>query len=170
MTAFLLGFGLILIILNTIAIKKEKSSFKYTLDNTEKDMKDFQVEIGALRKEIGESILDLQKEIEEIKSSLETYKKSKINNLDGEKIAEYIIGSSNIEKHEENIGIIEENVKIEEESSKLDEENKAIQNGNSVKIEQIGNMLNSGMSIEEISEQLNVSKGEVLLIKELYLK
>ena len=83
MTALLLTIGLILIALNIVAIKKEKGSFKYTLDNTENDMQDFQVEIGKLRREIGETVLDLQKEIEDIKNSLQIIQNS--DSHEGEK-------------------------------------------------------------------------------------
>ena len=168
MTALLLTIGLILIALNIVAIKKEKGSFKYTLDNTENDMQDFQVEIGKLRREIGETVLDLQKEIEDIKNSLQIIQNSD-SHEEGKKekeVVEDTIENHSDENYKENIQYNEEENK--EENKK--EENKAVAKGNSVKIEQIGNMIDSGMTIEEISEKLNIGKGEVLLIKELYLK
>lgn len=170
MTAFLLGFGIILIVLNIVAIKKEKSSFKYTLENTEKDMNDFQIEIGKLRKEIGESILDLQKEIEDIKSSLECINSSENYKIDEEEIVHNIIENSNDKDDNKDIEIIQSNIKVKEQREKPEKENRAILRDNSVKVEQIGNMISSGMSVEEVSEKLNIGKGEVLLIKELYLK
>ncbi|WP_034868846.1 hypothetical protein [Clostridium lundense] len=170
MTAFLLGFGIILIMLNIIAIKKEKGSFKYTLENTEKDMNDFQIEIGKLRKEIGESILDLQKEIEDIKSSLECVKVSESHKIDEQQTVDHIIDDNIIESSSESIETMEANIKIKEDREKSEKESGDILKGNSIKVEQIGNMISLGMSVEEISEKLNVGKGEVLLIKELYLK
>ena len=49
-----------------------------------------------------------------------------------------------------------------------DENNKG--NYNSVKINEIKIMLDNGLSVDEISEKIGIGKGEVLLIKELYIK
>lgn len=51
-------------------------------------------------------------------------------------------------------------------NEKMDENNK----GNSSKISEIKDLLDKGMSIEEIAEKIGIGKGEVLLIKELYIK
>ncbi len=42
--------------------------------------------------------------------------------------------------------------------------------GNSLKVEEVKALLAEGLSEEGIAQQLNIGKGEVLLIKELYLK
>jgi len=43
-------------------------------------------------------------------------------------------------------------------------------NSNSVRIDEIKKMLEKNTSIDEIAKKLNIGKGEVLLIKELYIK
>jgi len=43
-------------------------------------------------------------------------------------------------------------------------------NKNYYKTEELGKLLKDGLTIDEIAEKLNTSKGELLLIKELYLK
>ncbi len=42
--------------------------------------------------------------------------------------------------------------------------------GNSLKVEEVKALLAEGLSEEGIAQRLNIGKGEVLLIKELYLK
>ena len=41
---------------------------------------------------------------------------------------------------------------------------------NSLKVEEVKELLGEGLSEESIAQRLNIGKGEVLLIKELYLK
>ena len=45
-----------------------------------------------------------------------------------------------------------------------------INNSNSVRIDEIKAMLDKNLSLDEISEKLKIGKGEVLLLKELYIK
>jgi len=42
--------------------------------------------------------------------------------------------------------------------------------GNSLKVEEVKELLGEGLSEDIIAQRLNIGKGEVLLIKELYLK
>ena len=41
---------------------------------------------------------------------------------------------------------------------------------NNVKVNEIGALLKQGLDIDQVAEKLSIGKGEVLLIKELYLK
>jgi len=41
---------------------------------------------------------------------------------------------------------------------------------NNVKVNEISMLLDEGLSVDEISEKIGIGKGEVLLIKELYIK
>lgn len=56
-------------------------------------------------------------------------------------------------------------IKIEEDDYKENDREQ-----NNVLISEIEDMLSEGLTIEEISKKLNIAKGEILLIKELYLK
>ena len=64
---FLLFFiGSTLIILNVWALRKEKNSFQFKLDNAGDNMEEFEIQIGKLRKEFSETILELQMEIQSL--------------------------------------------------------------------------------------------------------
>lgn len=285
----LLFIGTMLIVLNVNAIKKEKKSFSSTLKDKEDNIKDYQIEIGQLRRELSETVLELQKEIEYLKlkkeanknfteeksddnlleekeayktlyndekaiskesededfeqelrkellKGIESMHSSKINKQDKNKVkyenkeltAEVnennVVEQSKDEnekkaavQHEdidevENKDInevnqqIESNDEIEKEVQsgnkiaeeneqkeidekeekaraknpvkkidnsinnydKTDENNKS--NNNSVKVNEIKAMIDQGLSVDEISEKIGIGKGEVLLIKELYIK
>ena len=41
---------------------------------------------------------------------------------------------------------------------------------NNTRVNEIGTLLKQGLDIDEVAEKLSIGKGEVLLIKELYLK
>jgi hypothetical protein len=161
----LLAIGIILVILNMKAIKKEKSSFNNIFHTAEEDIREFEVRLGEVRKEFSETILELQKEIEELK---------KTNN------SNYIIEEA---KEYENLSeeLIEVPIKVETKEKKtkskkastsvnthIEDYNSSV--NNSIKIEEINKLLGKGLSIEDVSIKLGIGKGEVLLIKELYLK
>lgn len=69
---------------------------------------------------------------------------------------------------------IKDNVTASEEitvkKEHVPDDNKKVQVKNAVKMDEIKKLLNEGKSIEEVSELLSIGKGEVLLVKELYLK
>ena len=143
MNILLIAIGLMLIITAMLEFKKNKpkqefkQEFKNALDNTN----DFQVEIGKLRKEFSETILELQKEIYEVKG-------------------------------EENVYLNEFNKNIENEEGKksilIEKEDKE-EVGYSSNIEMIRKLINEGKDIEDVCSLTKLSKGEVLLVKELYL-
>jgi uncharacterized protein YoxC len=148
MAIALFVIGILLIILNISAVKKEKKSFSGTLSHAESNMKEFEVEIGKLRREFTETIIELQSEIAELRMKKES---------DESEITEpYDI--------ETTVQIVEEN---SQEFIEVDEE---LSNGNSIKINEISKFLEQDMSVDDIAEKLGIGKGEVLLIKELYLK
>lgn len=162
---FLLIIGIILLVFNIKAIRKEKSSFKNVFHNTEEELMEFEVRLGEVRREFSETILELQKEILELKK--ESLRNNEINNAkEHKKIDEEII--------EETVGADFQTEEIKDERVKPAGNNHInIENNtknNSVKIEEINKLLHEGLTIEEISIKLGVGKGEVLLIKELYLR
>lgn len=70
MPILLLGIGVALIILNVKSIKNEKNknlNFSEVLKEKENNISDVEVKVIELRREIAETILELQKDIEDIK-------------------------------------------------------------------------------------------------------
>lgn len=67
MVIILLIIGILLIIVNIKAIKKEENSFQNVLKYNEKDISKIELEFGQFRKDIAESITELQKEIYQLK-------------------------------------------------------------------------------------------------------
>lgn len=67
MVIILLIIGILLIIVNIKAIKKEENSFQNVLRYNEKDISKIELEFGQFRKDIAESITELQKEIYQLK-------------------------------------------------------------------------------------------------------
>ncbi|MPM80275.1 hypothetical protein SDC9_127322 [bioreactor metagenome] len=50
------------------------------------------------------------------------------------------------------------------------EQAEGLETSNNLKIEDVKNLFNQGLTLDEIAAKLNIGKGEVLLIKDLYLK
>ncbi|WML35425.1 hypothetical protein [Clostridium sp. OS1-26] len=207
----LLLIGILLIALNVNAIRKEKKTFSNVLEHSENSMKDYDIEIGKLRKEFAETILELQREIENLKADRElsendiyiendyrSNNKEKTENnyknedyiLNKEDIKyENISGSkdviNSIDVNENNafvnyliddstpINGIDENNTVDKNINKTNEAYQKKDNNvkhNNVKVEEISKLLDEGLSVDEISEKIGIGKGEVLLIKELYIK
>ena len=147
--------GALLIALNLRSIKKEKNSFEFILDEKVDNMADFEVLIGEVRREFAETILELQKSIQEVNEKIEVInkkeqKKAEVYN----KLVDNEINKSVIETTIEEVGFT----------------NSGVGTIYNVKVKEIDELLKQGMDIGEIAERLSMGKGEVLLIKELYLK
>jgi len=201
MVWILLGIGLLLIIFNIRVINKEKNSFQNVFNHTEEDMQEFDFKLSELRREFSETILELQKEIVELKESYKVNhnikeaaknigetqdknnneiiysNKENLNSIKENRIKNDKEDNSNIfnydyENKSQSLNSEEENRNKDEEynSYNLYEENKKNEMSNNIKIDEISKLLALGLSIEEISEKLDIGRGEVLLIKELYLK
>lgn len=139
--------GITLIIVNLSVLRKEENSFLNTLKNKEENFSDTDEQLIAIRKDMAESILDIQHEIESLRNEIiklqnaQHNKKLSINNSEL---------NDDIELEDEDKGVISE-----------------INFGNSEKTEKIKEMINKGKSDEEICNSLGIGKGEVLLIREL---
>lgn len=147
--------GVLLIAFNIKAIKEEKSSFSGRLKLKEQDLDEVMMEIGQIRQEFAESLLTIQQSMEEIKTRVENLENKQYN---GENIKIEMRNPSNYDettKANEDTDVLEINKDLEE---------------NNVKINEVEALLMENISIEEISKRLNIGKGEVLLIKDLYLK
>ena len=172
MNILLILIGIVLIVINYKAINGEKKSFSNVLKVQDTVEKDYDVELMAIRRDMAESILDLQKEIRELREILsqkenledidvkkreelyditkETIKFDNTNNNSNDVISE--INFNNIETKEEN---------IEEKQNKKSSEK-------SNNMELVKNMIKLGHSDDEICKELNVGKGEVLLVRRLF--
>lgn len=148
--------GIILIILNVKAIKKEDKSFENILNREEmNNNRDYDVEIISIRKDLAETVLDLQKEIEELKKSMNHIKNKKEVDDNKYNIDNY--------KKEDSENILKEDI-----ISEINFNNKEkLQND---KMESVKSFLENGLTDDEICEKLSIGKGEVLLIKSLLRK
>ncbi|MFR4996557.1 MAG: DUF6115 domain-containing protein [Clostridium paraputrificum] len=149
MPFILIVIGVILVVLNYKALKKDETSFSDMLKYKQKDMTEVEVEIGAIRRDIAESLTELQKEILDIK--------------------QYINLNNNIEDIKENLEIDEE--LISNNLTSIDEEVDVINEiDNKNKTAVIRELISLGLNDEEICEKLSLGKGEVLLVRNLYKK
>lgn len=180
MTGFLIFIGLILIILNVLSIKKQSKSFKGVLGNAIEDTKEYDIKIGELKREFSESILELQSELVEIKEIME--KNNSLNKSNDslkeekiKKITSYLENVNDIDDsdkfHDKNKErfIIEE---VYDNNTNNNNNNNNMDNNknNSEKVDQIKRLFSEGSSVDEISEIMHLGKGEVLLIKDLYIR
>ncbi|ERI91266.1 hypothetical protein HMPREF1982_03225 [Clostridiales bacterium oral taxon 876 str. F0540] len=163
---FLIITGILLIVFNIRAVRKQDTSFGKVFSNTEADLTEVDIRIGELRREFSETILELQKEI--IKLQKNEIDNKSINDHDDtnevimEKEIEEVQISQEVEQNKSLYVDAKEDTIKETENINL--------KSNSVKIDEINSMLNKGYSVEDIATKLGIGKGEVLLIKELYLK
>lgn len=192
----LLIIGVFLIAININAIKKEKTGFSAVLDHSQNNLKDYDVEIGKLRKEFAETVLELQKEIESLKYGTSTIEDDIgiEGNGEEEKITininedlvqkDNLILNKSIDEYENNSGDNNFNENIDVNKSSIinyliDDASEEVlyttnesssANYNNIKVDEIRKLLDNGLSVDEISEKIGIGKGEILLIKELYIK
>lgn len=165
----ILILGIILIVLNFKAIKKEDNSFGKILQREEIREKDYDLDIIEIRKSFAETVLELQKEIEDLKISINTIKNS--NKRDD------II--CNEEKLDNNTFIEDNKDKLEGEKTNLNNNldieindnfpEKSKDNGvdENSKLNKVKELLDNGLNDDEICEELSIGKGEVILIRSL---
>ncbi|MBU3142289.1 DUF6115 domain-containing protein [Clostridium sp. CF012] len=156
MTGLLIFIGLILVILNVLSIRKQNKSFNGVLTNAIEDTHDYDIRIGELRREFSESILELQSELMHIKENME---ESNGANINYEKSTSYMQDVNDIDSNDK-IQVRNKNEIIIEYAH----------NKNSEKVEEIKRLFAEGFPVEEISEIMHLGKGEVLLIKDLYIR
>lgn len=175
MPIVLIIIGVVLIIYNYRAIKREENtsnfSFENILNNNKEDVNDYKIELGILRRDIAESLTELQEEIIEIKNELNILKNVKEVYDNRDEIEknenEYTEPNDDNNVEESNIEI---NLDIDKEViSEINfSENK--KNIDSLKTESIKKLLLDGLTEEQICSKLSISKGEVLLVKGLFKK
>lgn len=196
MPLILLIVGLVLIIYNYLAIKRESKvkqednilniSFQSVLQDSKEELNDYKMEIGILRKDIAESLTELQEEIIDIKNNLNKLKnneeiydnkqdlenKYSINEdeIDTKMNNDYS-KTNKINKIDQTIGNTGENLVVD---SDINEEKTTevifSEKVDSNKTQSIKKLLKEGLTEEQICHELSVSKGEVLLVKGLFKK
>lgn len=197
MPLILLIIGLVLIIYNYRAIKKEGKlkqednslniSFQSVLQDNKEDLNDYKMEIVILRRDIAESLTELQEEILDIKNDLNKFKNNKEMYDNKEDLEnKYFLNENDInnEYNKVNNPNVEEINKVDGIIDEIDEKlfvdsnvNHGIiseinfsENVDSSKTQNIKKLLKEGLTEEQICHKLSVSKGEILLVKGLFKK
>jgi hypothetical protein len=174
MYIFVLFVGTVLVILNYKAAVKDQKSFKNIMNDKSESLSDAMIEVGKLRKEFAETIFELQSEIEDLRFLLNENESSKIIVNVEEKINDNKIDLTFNDEFDMSLsreGLIDEDEEtVSSRNQNFEEKKEDNINKTSIKYDEIGRLISEGYSIEEISEFLKMGKGEVLLIKELYLK
>lgn len=167
--------GVILVIVNFKFLKNEEKSeqsFENILKREElNENKDYGLEIISIRKDLAEIVMDLQKEIDELRNNIKDIKNEDkmVNknieniNIDNKVENNYLNPSKDVISEIDFSRIKEDsqNIKCDQD---LKEENKLD------KKQRVKALLEEGLSEEEICEKLIIGRGEVLLIKSLLKK
>lgn len=152
MPLILILIGIILIVINYKALRKNDNSFSNIYENKREDLNEVDMKIGQIRKDMAESLLEIQQEILKLK---------------------------NVDKIDDNlIEVKNSKVKSTEKSKNKDEMKYLLTTENSVindihfnsKTEQIKKLLDMGLDEDQICEKLSLGKGEVQLVKGLFKK
>jgi hypothetical protein len=183
MPLILLAIGIGLIIYNYRAIKIEEKAkntdegldipFERVLSNNKEELEDYKIEIGILRRDIAESLTELQEEILEMKSEINILKKNEKlyenkEELENDDVIKSDLLIENSEASEESADINENSLlKVGED---VISEIKFSKETDSNKTHKIKKLLEEGLTEEQICHELSVSKGEVLLVKGLFKK
>lgn len=161
MPILLIVVGITLIYINFKAIKKNENSFRNMLEYKKEDISDIELQIGALRMDIANSLTDLQKEIIDIKASLpnsEVVVEIEDVSIDTKiSVTETVL----VEKEEENSEI---KFLLNEEDGVINQISKK------GKTELIKELIEQGLKDDEICNKLSLGKGEVILVRGLYKK
>lgn len=216
MYILLFVIGAILIAANIKALKKEKLSFKNSLDTAATEVTDFDIKLTEVRREFAETITELQGEILDLKLRIED-----LSNKKEKPLSKYSIQGENISENIEenkfygeefknnnetntidltynnNARVLEKRVNLHRDNISFDEtininedpidnpqtiekhhekhheeelEEEKVNSSNNLKVEDVKALFAEGLSVEEVAAKLNIGKGEVLLIRELYLK
>jgi len=156
MVIFLLVLvGVLLIVLNFHSINNDKGLFKENLSSSIENIDENQIKMGKLRVDIAESFLDLQTRMQQMKEESDLLRQRVIT-LEGNK--------SKLKKIDK---IIDEPIILNSiYQANTDSNNPEMD----LKINDVQKLLDMGVSIDEVAVKLCIGKGEVILIKNLYLK
>jgi len=167
-------------------------------DEVDMRIMEMRSEFGKTITELQREIRDLKKSYDlvldkDLNSSKDTNEEDESFKYNEDKLSEYTenftnkVSSEWDEKEEEynnvkyinslveTIKTFDDKIQLTNENNELDVENKDCNpkkdiGTNSLKVEDVKELLQQGVSDDEIAQRLNIGKGEVLLIKELYLR
>lgn len=174
MYILLIILGAVLLGLNYKAIKKSEGTFAQEMKVAERNTSEVDEKLMEMRSEFAATITELQREISNLREkNVDLVEESKYNknkeeyyeNKDNDVVEEndYINSLLN------SVSKVSDNLEIKNE----DKNNDTIsleEGNNSLKVDEVKELLLQGIAEDEIAQRLNIGKGEVLLIKELYLK
>lgn len=148
-------------------VLKKSNSFGNVLEKSKDELNEYKIELGVLRKNVAESLTELQEEILEIKEYLNIVKNT--DNLYEDKVGKenLIIEEDSFYNKFNNNVVSEINFNNNSKKSKKTDTERI---ADSKKTEKIKELLNEGLSEDEVCHRLSISKGEVLLVKDLYKK
>ena len=183
MPIVLILIGITLIVVNYISIKKESDSFEIrdmqelrknnfgdVLEKSKDELNEYKIELGIFRRNVAESFTEIQEEILEIKKYLNIIKDEENlydDNIEGESIVMNNISTTN--RIVSNINF-NNNLNNKISKTKNDDENYDKKTYDSKKTKSIKQLLEQGLSVDEVCHELSISKGEVLLVKDLFTK
>lgn len=180
MYILLIIIGVALIATNIRAIMREENNFSKAMIDAESNIDEVDMRLVEIRSEFAKTITELQREINDlkkvnhtvfIKNELLEKRDDSDKNISNDEYINTLVDKidsldDNIFLQVENMGEVMDDLKEEEKDSNPKKDIK----GNSLKVEEVKALLAEGLSEEGIAQRLNIGKGEVLLIKELYLK
>ncbi len=180
MYILLIIIGVALIATNIRAIMREENNFSKAMIDAESNIDEVDMRLIEIRSDFAKTITELQREINDlkkvnhtefIKNELLEKRDDSDKNISNDEYINTLVDKidsldDNIILEEKNMDELINDLKEEEKDSNPKKDIK----GNSLKVEEVKALLAEGLSEEGIAQQLNIGKGEVLLIKELYLK
>ncbi|WP_346869935.1 hypothetical protein [Clostridium sp. UBA5119] len=180
MYILLIIIGVALIATNIRAIMREENNFSKAMIDAESNIDEVDMRLIEIRSEFAKTITELQREINDlkkvnhtefIKNELLEKRDDSDKNISNDEYINTLVDKidsldDNIILEGKNVNELIDDLKEEEKDSNPKKDIK----GNSLKVEEVKALLAEGLSEEGIAQQLNIGKGEVLLIKELYLK
>lgn len=180
MYILLIIIGVALIATNIRAIMREENNFSKAMIDAESNIDEVDMRLVEIRSEFAKTITELQREINDlkkvnhtefIKNELLEKKDDLDKNISNDEYINTLVDKidsldDDILLQGENMDELMDDLKEEEKDSNPKKDIK----GNSLKVEEVKALLAEGLSEEGIAQRLNIGKGEVLLIKELYLK
>ncbi|WP_346893221.1 hypothetical protein [Clostridium sp. UBA871] len=180
MYILLIIIGVALIATNIRAIMREENNFSKAMIDAESNIDEVDMRLVEIRSEFAKTITELQREINDlkkvnhtvfIKNELLEKRDDSDKNISNDEYINTLVDKidsldDDILLQGENMDELMDDLKEEEKDGNPKKDIK----GNSLKVEEVKALLAEGLSEEGIAQRLNIGKGEVLLIKELYLK
>ncbi|WP_346895220.1 hypothetical protein [Clostridium sp. UBA7503] len=180
MYILLIIIGVALIATNIRTIMREENNFSKAMIDAESNIDEVDMRLIEIRSDFAKTITELQREINDlkkvnhtefIKNELLEKRDDSDKNISNDEYINTLVDKidsldNNIILEGKNMDELINDLKEEEKDSNPKKDIK----GNSLKVEEVKALLAEGLSEEGVAQQLNIGKGEVLLIKELYLK